>query len=468
MKRVLFVLTIILVLCLVSSGSVFAGGKKEAEEPKTAPQKTETVVEGFDWKQAEGETIHVLLNRHPWTDSVETMFGDFEQLTGIDLEFDILSEDEFMEKLLIDLSMKAGRYDVFMAGAVMEWQYSYAGWIKPLDKYLQDPNLTAPDYDFDDFFEGVVKSHMWDGEIGSSAGGGSLWAIPIQQEVHLLYYNKELLDRLGLEVPTTYEELRDAAAAATTVIDGEQYRGISFLLARSWPTLDNHFLTPFSTLGGKDFDANGKSAINSPVSVQIHEGYLDMIRSYGPPGVVNYTWYDQQEAFASGKYLCFIGPSVLTPIIKDPTKSKVADKVGFALPPKGPDGDIKSHIWTWGIAMNAQTKKDIASWLFIQWSTSKDVMLKAAINGNMDPPRKSSWNAPEVVKLTNEWGSRPIVEEVMQYAKIRFTPHPLAPAAGDRWVQAMQEIYLEEKTAQKALDEAALEIDKMISEQLSK
>ena len=56
----------------------------------------------------------------------------------------------------------------------------------------------------------------------------------------------------------------------------------------------------------------------------------------------------------------------------------------------------------------------------------------------------------------------------MQYAKIRFTPHPLAPAAGDRWVQAMQEIYLEEKTAQKALDEAALEIDKMISEQLSK
>ena len=118
--------------------------------------------------------------------------------------------------------------------------------------------------------------------------------------------------------------------------------------------------------------------------------------------------------------------------------------------------------------MNAQTKKETAAWLFIQWSTSKEVMLQAAINGNMDPPRKSSWNAPEVAKLTNEWGSRDIVEEVMQFAKIRFTPHPLAPAAGDRWVQAMQEIYMEEKPAQQALDEAAAAIDKMISEQLSK
>lgn len=467
MKKFLFVLSILLIVCFAFSGFVFAKGKKESKETQPAPVE-EAVKEGFDWKQAEGETIHVLLNRHPWTDSVETMFSDFEQLTGIDLEFDILTEDEFMEKLVIDLSMKAGRYDVFMAGAVMEWQYSYAGWIKPLDKYLNDPNLTSPDYDFDDFFPGIIKSHKWDGKIGSSAGGGSLWAIPIQQEVHILFYNKELLGKLGLEIPTTYEELRDAAAAATTVIDGEQYRGISFLLARSWPTLDNHFLTPFSTLGGKDFDENGKSAINSPASVQIHEEYLDMIRNYGPLGVVNYNWYDQQEAFSSGKYLCFIGPSTLVPIIMDPTKSKVADKVGFALPPKGRDGDIKAHVWTWGVAMNAQTKKETAAWLFIQWSTSRDVMLQAAVNGNMDPPRKSSWNAPEVVALTNEWGSRAIVEEVMQFAKIRFTPHPLAPAAGDRWVQAMQEIYMEEKPAQQALDEAAAAIDKMISEQLSK
>jgi multiple sugar transport system substrate-binding protein len=468
MKRRWIFFTVLLVMILAVYGTGIAGGKKESAEGEKPAMKQEPAAKGFDWQQAKGQTLNILLNRHPWTDSIESSFSDFEKLTGITLQYDILTEDEFMEKLLIDLSMKAGRYDAFMAGAVMEWQYSYAGWIKPLDTFLNDPSLTSPDYDFEDFFPGIVNSHRWDGKIGSSAGGGPLWAIPIQEEVHILYYNKWLLNKLGLKVPTTYPELRDAVEKATTVIDGVQYRGISFLLARSWPTLDNHFMTPFSTLGGRDFDEKGRSAINSPVSIDIHDWYLAMVRDFGPPGVINYTWYDQQEAFSSGKYLCFIGPSVLTPIIKDPTKSKVADQVGFALPPKGPDGDIKSHVWTWGLAMNAQTKKEKAAWLFMQWSTSKDVMLQAAINGNMDPPRRSSWNAPEVVKMTRDWGSRDVVEEVMQYAKIRFTPNPLTPAAGDRWAQAMQEIYLQEKTAKKALDEAAADINKMIEEQLSK
>ena len=428
----------------------------------------DTAKSKFDWEKAKGETLNVILNRHPWTDSTESLFPEFEKLTGIKLNYDILTEDEYMEKLLIDLSMKAGKYDVFMAGAVMEWQYSYAGWIKPLDKYLNNPAFTSSDYDFSDFQEGIVKSHRWDGKIGSSAGGGPLWAIPLQQEVHILFYNKWLLNKLGLKVPTTYPELREAVKRATTVIDGEQYRGISFLLARSWPTLDNHFMTPFSTMGGIDFDQKGKSAINSPASVDMHDWYLKMVKDYGPPGVINYTWYDQQEAFSRGTYLCFIGPSVLTPILKDPAKSKVAENVGFALPPKGPKGEIKSHVWTWGLAMNALTKKEKAAWLFMQWSTSKEVMRQAAIHGNMDPPRKSSWNDPEVVKLTTEWGSRKVVEEVMKYAQIRFTPHPLTPAAGDRWAQAMQEIYLGDKTAKQALDEAAADIDRMVSEQLSK
>lgn len=217
-----------------------------AEEEITAP----AAEEAFDWKQASGETLSILLNRHPWTDATEPLFGEFEELTGIKLEYDILSEEEYMEKLLIDLSTGAGIYDVFMAGAVFEWQYSHGGWIKPLDKYLNDPTLTPPDYDFNDFYPGLVKSHRWDGKLGSAAGEGPLWAIPIQQEVHMLYYNKWLLDKLGIEVPTTYEEFYEAARKATTVIDGVQYRGVSSLLGRSWATLDNGYWTPYATMGG--------------------------------------------------------------------------------------------------------------------------------------------------------------------------------------------------------------------------
>ena len=113
----------------------------------------------FDWQQCEGKKLNLIFNKHPWTDAVRPLLPEFEARTGIKLSYDIYSEEEYMEKLMIDLATGAGNYDVAMTGVIFQWQYSFAGWIQPLEKFLNDPTLTSPDYHFEDFYPGLVASH---------------------------------------------------------------------------------------------------------------------------------------------------------------------------------------------------------------------------------------------------------------------------------------------------------------------
>ena len=39
----------------------------------------------FDWRQFEGQEIRFLMNQHPFTDFIEPLVPEFEELTGIDV-----------------------------------------------------------------------------------------------------------------------------------------------------------------------------------------------------------------------------------------------------------------------------------------------------------------------------------------------------------------------------------------------
>ena len=68
----------------------------------------------LDWQAYKGSTVRMILNKHPFTESLLPLIPQFEQLTGISTTNLILPEDEFFQKLLVVLSTGAGSYDVFM------------------------------------------------------------------------------------------------------------------------------------------------------------------------------------------------------------------------------------------------------------------------------------------------------------------------------------------------------------------
>ncbi len=435
-------------------------GKKTGEvdfDPKS-------ITDQFRWDRASGQTIKLLLNKHPFTESLLPTLSEFTRLTGITVEYSILSEEEYREKIIIELSSLSGSVDVFMTGAFTAWSYVRAGWVEPLDEYMYNPALTNEDYDLDDFFPELLKGNRWNGMPGfQNYGKGSQWSIPVQVETYILAYRKDWAKELHLTPPKNYQEYYNFAKAMTRKIDGRQVHGVTARGIGTWSTVTTGFLTGFASYGCRDFDDQMNCTINTPEAVEFTKLWIKTIKECGPLTWSSNSWYDTKEQFESGNYGMLLGVDFFAVGFENPEKSRVVGKVGYALPPAGPGGTIRSNVWTWALSINKYSRQKLASWLFIQWATSKEQLQAAAIEGNWNPSRKSVWDEPEVVSIAEQWDNyREVVAENLQnYAQVCWTPHSEVPAVGDRWARALQEIW-SGADAQKTLDRVAADIDRVI------
>lgn len=99
----------------------------------------------FDWKASDGRKIEVLLNQHPYTDTLIKSMTAFQSKTGIEVDYSLAPEEAYFDKLATLLAAKSGGPDVFMTGAYQIWEYAPEGWLEPLDAYLSDGSKTDPD-----------------------------------------------------------------------------------------------------------------------------------------------------------------------------------------------------------------------------------------------------------------------------------------------------------------------------------
>lgn len=414
----------------------------------------------------EKKEINLLLNRHPFTESILRFLPEFEENTNTKINTLLLSEEEYFEKLITELSSKTGFYDVFMVGFPHIWQYSKAGWLEPLDRYIADTTLTPQDWDFQDFYPILIKSSRWNKKRGTGLGEGPLWAIPVNEEAYIIFYRKDLFERYNVKIPATYQEVYEAAKALTRTVDGQQIYGFAHRGVRSWSTIHPGYSTAFYTYGASDFDSNLKCTINSPQAIEITDLFIRILKEAGPPGWPSYTWYEGKEGFLSGKFAMWFDANHQAAAFEDASKSQVAGKVGYLLPPPGPDGKIRSNTWLWSLAMNAFSKQKEMAWKFLSWATSKDILLRTVPYENINPTRQSVWNDPATVEITN-WANgeyRQTAEELLlKYAEIRWTPNVYATEIGDRWAEALQEIFTDSKNTEAALNDAAEDINRIMN-----
>jgi multiple sugar transport system substrate-binding protein len=112
------------------------------------------------WRQAEGQSLSIGLNKHPFTESLLPLIPQFRSLTGINVEYLILPEAEYFTKLVADLSQQRGEFSVIMTGPMRNWQYVPPGWILPLDDLLNNPKLTDQSwFKLEDFFPALIAAN---------------------------------------------------------------------------------------------------------------------------------------------------------------------------------------------------------------------------------------------------------------------------------------------------------------------
>ena len=323
-----------------------------------------------------GTTIRVLFSNHPWTDAIRPLLPEFEELTGIKVQAESLFEDQLTQKLLVEFASGTSTIDVFMQRPLQEAkQFAKNGWYADLRPFAEDD----PDIDLDDFFPSALLAETVD---------GILTGIPIVTEQEIIYYRKDLFAEHGIKVPTTMEELEEAAKYFNDPENG--FYGFVSRGQRS-PAV-TQFSSYLYSFGG-NFDVDGKATLNTPEAIEAFTFYGNMLRNYGPPGVLNMSWPQALAIFAQGNAAMYTDASVFYSNLLDPNQSDVGELVGFAQFPAGPAGSKPYSVVSWGVSMAATSRNKEAAWEFIKWATSKEMTLRPQAR-QVPSARTSAWDDP--------------------------------------------------------------------------
>jgi multiple sugar transport system substrate-binding protein len=425
----------ILSACGVGGGGGTTGSSKN--------NGSNAVTGSFDWKKAKGTKIKILQTPHPYQQSFQPLLAEFTALTGIEVQPDLVAEADYFTKLNTELAGKTGAHDVFMTGAYFIWTYGPPGWMEDLDPWLKNSSATSPDYDFEDIFPGLRTSTRWDFKTGDPLGTGGQYAIPWGFETNVICYNKTLFDSKGIKPADNWGNFQQLAIDLTDR-SANRY-GVAFRGSRSWATIHPGFMTQYSRMGAKDYEVqNGKliPAMNSATAVEFTKQWADLAKKAGPSSWTTYEYPDCTRDLGNGNAAMVYDADSATYPKNKPGASKEAGHLAWDPGPAGPDGNYKTNLWTWSLAMNSASKHKLAAWLFIQWATGKDAMAKAVKQGAFaDPTRKSVFDGAFKQTLGAFPGYLDTFEKVIDSTKIQFTPQQAFFETTTDWAVALEDIY---------------------------
>lgn len=321
----------------------------------------------FDWMAHKGESITFLVNSNPLGSLIVENESEFEALTGIDLVVDVYQEQQMRQRMLTVMNARSDEIDVFMTLSSREgMQFAAAGWYKDLFPYTK--NAVSADYDFDGLGKALIDASVFDGE---------LTGVPLNIEGPLLYYRTDVFEQCGLDAPSTLESLKDIASKlkACTDITPFASRGLA-------PALPYTFSGVLRSLGGS-YMKDGKSSLCSPESKNAIDFYASLLKEYGPPGVVNYSFQQLTALYRSGRSaMSFESSNEFSAIMEG--GARMEDTAVIPLPPGA--GGASPTVIGWSMAISAHSANPEAAWYFLQWVSSPEMQAKLALKG-IAPPR---------------------------------------------------------------------------------
>ncbi len=461
---VLFVLGAVLASC--------KGSKEDGEgEPKkpTEPVPDQPVANSGKWtleraaQPYRGVTLRTIGESLPPLEAMAKMTKNFEKRTGIKVVIEMYEHSEAVNKVMLDLNSKRGRYDFILQPHRELGRFVKNGHVVDLAKFMDDAKLRDPDFKPEEvLYQGLWKEISW--------YEGKVYGFPFTALTMYLWYRKDLLEdpeeRAGfkakfgydMKVPTNWDEYlalaqwfhRPAKKLYGTAIQGKRHEALWY----EWL----NFLYSFGgdMMKTETGSACGPIIVNSPEAVASLEYYKGLIK-YSPSDTLNYFWDDAMALMQQGKVFEVIMWNDATYAVEDPKQSKVSGKMGFAMVPQGKGGKV-GQVEGWTYLIPKYSKNQEAAYLFIQWMMGFDQQLEQHLNGGASA-RPDVYADPKVQKISYSKASM----ETNTVARPKPTI-PESPQITDILVRELSSALADKKSPQQALDAAAVEMNKLLGD----
>jgi len=334
----------------------------------------------FDWKQAKGASIEVNFAKSPRGDVLQAHQKEFEELTGIRVGAEQIPEQQQRPKVAMEMASGRPSFDVVNVAMHVQKRLIEKGrWMEDLRPLIANPALTAPGLDMDDFSAATLRA--------ATGPDGRINVLPMNQDLFILYYNKEMFAQAGLQAPKSLDEMMAAAQKLT-----DKGKGVYGFTGRGIKNA-NVVLYDNILLGWdqETITGDGKTLLtDTPAAIEAAAWYQRIMRECAPPGSVGFNWNECQTTFGQGRAaMWWDGIGFSAPLV-DPTKSKIVGKVGFAPIPMGPKAQ-HSATFIDGMGIPAASRNKTAAWLYVQWACSKAMFPNWLRTGAGTPARSSSY-----------------------------------------------------------------------------
>ncbi len=412
-----------------------------------------------DKRKFEGTEINVLYHGASFLPGLAELVPEFEAETGIKVNIETLSEAAALQKAQLELATGSGAFDIVGVQSGNMPLYAANGWIKPVADFVGTDVSDPAQLNIDDFIPSTLTGMAVDGKQQ---------CLPFFAATVMLYYQIDKFKDAGVEMPpTSFDDFVKAAAAVhSDSLPALALRGSPASSAGNiWAF--NLFFYGHGAEYFKDFPNDYTPTVNSPEAVQALETFVNLKQNYAPEGAVSFVFDDVVTSMQQGTVAMVIDGAPLAGRILDPEQSKVSGNLGFAVVPggvAGPEPSFASH----GLCVAGNSDAPEAAYMFLEWATSADTMVKVSQNSNyLATTRNAVWEHPDFVgKYNFDFGGGEFLKvyqaSLNEAPADYYPPFPGWGLVGERMGQAVQEAEIGQKTPQQALDDANEDIAKIL------
>jgi multiple sugar transport system substrate-binding protein len=411
-----------------------------------------------------GTTIRTIGEALPPLEAMDKLKSQFEERTGIEVVIEMYEHSEAVNKVMLDLNSKRGRYDFILQPHRELGRFVKNGHVAALDKFMDDAKLRDPSFNPEDvLYQGLWKEISW--------YEGKSYGFPFTALTMYMWYRDDLLndpkEREGfkakygydLKPASTWQEYSDIAEWFTrpdqgfygTALQGKRhealwYEWLNFLYSFKGDMLE--------VKAGSDC---GPVIVNSPEAIASLEYYKSLM-AYSPPDTLNYFWDDVMALMQQGKvYQLIMWNDATYAVAEDASQSTVAGKMGFDIIPQGKGGKV-GQVEGWTYLIPNSSKNQGAAYLFIQWMMEKEQQLNQHLNGGASA-RPDVYAHQDVQKISYSKASMDTNEVAIPKPTI-----PESPEITDILVRELSSYLSDAKSAKAALDTAAVEMSKLLGD----
>ncbi|MBE3594766.1 MAG: ABC transporter substrate-binding protein [Candidatus Carbobacillus altaicus] len=266
-----------------------------------------------------------------------------------------------------------------MSQVIETWvtDYKQNHLVMDMNPYIMHPEIGWTKEELDDIVEAFRRANQWDGHY---------FSLPFSKSAQILFYNTDYLKEKNVDVPQTWEALKDAATELTFEKNGKKVIGFGLENSVGW-----QFHQWIRQAGGTFIDEEtGKVEFDSPEGQEALQFFTGLVKN----GIARLAGEDgyMSNPFGRGDVAMFVGSSAGIPFVDSAAKGNI--KWSAAPVFAGKEKAVQFAGNAVSIFDAATDEQKLAAWLFIKYLLNTDNTALWAKETGYLPIRYSALKSP--------------------------------------------------------------------------